>query len=283
MGSGREGIRAGWAGVIPIGDSPRPSRIPWITYLIILLNVFMFAWTLTTSARLAPTTRQQVSEFREQTASVCYGFEAPPTERDRLYCEWSFQPKEFFDNLEGKSDVANPNRAQIFFSIVTAMFMHAGWLHIIGNMLFLWVFGDNVEDRLGHAGYLLFYLVSGIVASLVQGLIDATSVVPVVGASGAVAGVLGAYLIWFPRATVRVVLPFFVLIFIPFPVPAVVMIGLWFLQNLLAGLATVGSAATPDTGVAWFAHIGGFLFGMAVAMLFGRGSRNQPPRWRQEG
>ena len=269
--------------MIPIGDSPRSSRTPWITYAMIVLNVLVFGWTLSTSGALAPTARQQVSEFREQTEGVCYGFPAPPTERDRLYCEWSFQPKEFFDNLAGEPDVASPNRIQILLSIVTAMFMHAGWLHIIGNMLFLWVFGDNVEDRLGHAGYLLFYLVSGIVASLVQGVIDTTSVVPVVGASGAVAGVLGAYLVCFPRATVRVVFPFFVLIFIPFPVPAVVMIGLWFLQNLLAGFATIGSAATPDTGVAWFAHIGGFLFGMAIALLFVRGARKEAPRWRGDG
>ena len=145
-------------------------------------------------------------------------------------------------------------------------------------MIFLWVFGDNVEDRLGHLTYLLFYLAAGVVAALVQGAVEPTSVIPIVGASGSVAGVLGAYLLFYPKATVYVVIPFFLLIFIPIPLPAVVMIGFWFLQNLLAGVASLGDAANPDTGVAWFAHLGGFAFGLLIALAFRNRRRPVPAR-----
>jgi len=251
-----------------------------VTYAIILLNVVVFLRMLGLSTTLPLGQRAQLRDFQDQTATVCYGFRTLPTEADRFVCRWGFQPKEFFDNAKGESQAAEPSRAEVLLSIITAMFLHAGWLHILGNMLFLWVFGDNVEDRLGHPGFLAFYLISGVVASLVHGLVDPGSLVPVVGASGAVAGVLGAYLVCFPRATVRVVIPVFFLFLIPIPVPAVVMIGLWFLQNLLAGLATVNAAATPDSGTAFFAHIGGFVFGVVLALLAGRrAGRRPPPAW----
>jgi membrane associated rhomboid family serine protease len=265
--------------LIPIGDSPKTTLIPWVNYGLILANIVAFVYMLGLSGAWPVNPREQLNQIRSQAAGPCYGFEAPPTDRDRFFCEWSFQPKEFFDNLTGQLDVANPDRVQILLSVVTSLFLHGGWLHILGNMLFLWVFGDNVEDRLGHAGYLAFYLLGGIVATMVQGLADATSVVPVVGASGAVAAVLGAYIVYYPRATVNVVIPFFILIFIPIPVPAIVMIGLWFVQNLLGGFATVGATATPNEGIAWFAHIGGFLWGMATVWLFLRRIGRRPPRW----
>jgi membrane associated rhomboid family serine protease len=265
--------------VIPVGDSPRPRTTAWVTYAIIVANVAVFIYMLTLPTSLEGSRRSQFQEFREQTQTICYGFEAEPNEANRFVCRWGFQPQEWFDNVGGESR-APESRSEVLFSIISSMFLHAGWLHILGNLLFLWVFGDNVEDRLGHIPYLLFYVAAGVVAALLQGLIDTSSVVPVVGASGAIAGVLGAYLVWFPRATVKVLIPFFILIFIPLPVPAVVMIGLWFLQNLLSGLASFTDAATPDSGVAFFAHIGGFLFGMLAVLLFfrGRGER-KPPRW----
>ncbi len=268
--------------MIPVGDSPRTRRTPLVNYAIILANVAVFIWMLTLDTTFLGTPRQQAGAVAAQADSVCYTFQTTPTEIDHFYCRWSLQPREFFDAVRGDAaPVTNPQpRWEILLTIITAMFLHGGWLHIAGNMLFLWVFGDNIEDRLGHLGYLLFYLAAGIAASLVQGVLDASSLVPVLGASGAVAGVLGAYIVWFPKATVSVVIPFFVLIFIPIPVPAVVMIGLWFLQNLLAGFATLGDAAAPDQGVAWFAHIGGFLFGMLSVLLFLRRAGHRPPRWR---
>jgi membrane associated rhomboid family serine protease len=267
--------------VIPVGDSQRSGRVPWVNYTVILANVALFVFMLGLSTGIAPTNRQAFQDFEEQTRGVCYGFETRPSEADRFICTWAFQPKEFFDTVGGESGLTGEARWQAILSIVVSIFMHGGWLHIIGNMLFLGVFGDNVEDRMGHLGYLLFLLASGVVASLLQGAMDPESVVPVLGASGAVAGVLGAYIVWYPNATVNVIIPFFILIFIPIPIPAFIMIGLWFLQNLLSGYATITEAAGATQGVAWFAHIGGFIFGASLVALFLRnhGRRRAPPAW----
>ncbi|MBI2767471.1 MAG: rhomboid family intramembrane serine protease [Chloroflexi bacterium] len=265
--------------MIPVGDTARSRSTPWVTWVIIAVTVGAFLRMLTLSDALAPNPGTQLQQFDDQTNGICYGYRTAPTALDRFYCRWSFQPREWFDAASGKTLPPADSRVAVLLTIVTAIFLHAGWLHILGNMLFLWVFGDNVEDRMGHFGYLLFYLVAGVVAGLTQAFINPDSVTPVVGASGAIAGVLGAYIIWFPRATVRVIIPFFILIFIPLPVPAVVMIGLWFLQNLLSGVATLGNVNAPDAGVAFFAHIGGFVFGAALVLLvlkpLGRGA----PRW----
>jgi membrane associated rhomboid family serine protease len=265
--------------VIPVGDSPKSRTTPWVNYAIILVNIGAFLWMFSLSTQPAPSRTQAARQFRDQTANECYGYETSPTDVDRFICKYSLQPKEFMDNLAGKSDVASPDRTVIFLSILTAIFLHGGWLHILGNMLFLWVFGDNVEDRLGHIPYLLFYLAAGVIASFVQIVVDPNSLTPVIGASGAVAGVLGAYIVYYTHATVKVVIPFFILIFIPIPVPAWIMIGVWFIQNLVSGYATLADAANPDAGVAWFAHIGGFLFGLVIAWLFA-GRRTPPaPNW----
>ena len=267
--------------MIPIGDSPRSGRTPWVTYLLILANVAVFLGMVGLSTAIPTPDARAYREFVDQTAGVCYGFETAPTDADRFVCTWAFQPKEFFETITGDSELTGDARLQVLFSVLASMFMHGGWLHILGNLLFLWVFGDNVEDRLGHLAYLLFFLVAGMFAGLIQGLIDPSSAVPVLGASGAVAGVLGAYIVWYPRATVNVVIPFFILIFIPIPIPAYIMIGLWFLQNLFSGYATIAEAADVSGGVAWFAHIGGFLFGALVALLLGESarSRREAPRW----
>lgn len=267
--------------MIPVGDSPRAGRTPWVNYALIVLNLVVFFFMVSRSTAIARPDAVAYREFVEQTRGVCYGFETAPTDADRFVCTWAFQPKEFFDTVSGDSGLTGEARWQVLVSILAAMFMHGGWLHILGNMLFLWVFGDNIEDRLGHLGYLLFFLAAGVVASLIQGAIEPSSTVPVLGASGAVAGVLGAYIVRYPRATVNVVIPFFILIFIPIPIPAYIMIGLWFLQNLFSGYATIADAADVSGGVAWFAHIGGFLFGALVALLLGESarSRREPPRW----
>ncbi len=264
--------------MIPIGDSPRSRTTPWITYAIILLNAAVWLYTLGLSDQVEGTLIEARREFQEQTSGVCYGFETRPTEIDRFYCEWSFQPREFFDVVTGDTAFPGIDRTQVLLSILTSTFMHAGWLHILGNMLFLWVFGDNVEDRLGHFGYLLFYLAGGVFAALSQAAADPDGLVPNVGASGAVAAVLGAYLVLYPKATVNVVIPFFILIFIPIPVPAALMIGLWFLQNLLAGVATI-SETSAGGGVAFFAHIGGFAFGFLLTLLVLRPALRRPPRY----
>ena len=151
------------------------------------------------------------------------------------------------------------------FTVFTSMFMHGGLMHIIFNMWFLWILGDNIESVLGHKRFVLFYLLCGVGAALLQIQINTGSQIPMVGASGAIAGVLGAYLFRFPRATVHVLV--ILIIFITFiRVPAMVVIGFWFLSNLTAGLGTLGIEETG--GTAWFAHLGGFVSGVVLNQIF---------------
>lgn len=156
-------------------------------------------------------------------------------------------------------------------TVVTSMFMHAGWFHFLSNMWVLFIFGDNVEDRMGSASYLIFYLVSGAAAALLQTFIFPSSGVPVIGASGAIAGVLGAYIFLFPSARVVTLLPIFFFISVV-EVPAIIFLGFWFISQLFSGLASIG---IESGGVAWWAHIGGFLVGLVLSPFF---LRRPPPR-----
>jgi membrane associated rhomboid family serine protease len=154
-----------------------------------------------------------------------------------------------------------------FLTLFTAMFLHAGWLHVIGNLLYLYIFGDNVEDVLGHGRFLVFYLLCGLISFLVQILFHPQSMVPNIGASGAIAGVLGAYLILFPRARIITLLPLFVF-FTVVEIPAYFFLGIWFLIQFLSGAAMIGRATATSGGVAWWAHIGGFVSGVLLLMVF---------------
>ena len=151
--------------------------------------------------------------------------------------------------------------AQGFLPLFTSMFLHAGWLHIIGNMWFLWLFGPNVEDRLGHVPYLGFYLVCGLGAGIAQTVFSLGSAIPGLGASGAIAGVLGAYVVFFPSSRILTLVTLFFWWFFA-RLPAVLFIGLWFAVQFLSGLGSLGSAQAG--GVAWWAHVGGFLLGMLL-------------------
>ena len=171
------------------------------------------------------------------------------TAGDAFINHWSVVPSQL---------LAHP--ASEFITIFTAMFMHAGWLHLGGNMLYLWIFGDNVEDRLGHLKYLIFYLLCGIIAFYAQALVDPSSNVPNLGASGAIAGVLGAYLIMFPGERVQVMMGRGII-----PMPAIVVIGFWALLQVFSSFGAVSN----EGGVAYMAHVGGFVAGMVLALLFG--------------
>ncbi|MFQ5699178.1 MAG: rhomboid family intramembrane serine protease [Myxococcota bacterium] len=152
---------------------------------------------------------------------------------------------------------------------LSSLFLHAGWLHVGGNMLYLWIFGDNVEDWLGPGRYLLFYLGGGVAAGLAHVAANPGSVVPTVGASGAIAAVMGAYLVLYPHARVQSLI--LVVIFVRIlPIPAWVYLGIWFAQNLLYGSATLNASSAIQGGVAWWAHAGGFAFGALVALTLGR-------------
>ena len=167
--------------------------------------------------------------------------------------KWAFVPNRFLANPAGD-----------FPTLFTSMFMHAGWLHLGGNMLYLWIFGDNVEDIFGHVKFIIFYLLCGLAATFAQLVFSLSSNVPNLGASGAIAGVLGAYIVLFPRRQVRVLQGQQVI-----PVPALIVIGIWIVLQLFSGIGSIASAA--QGGVAYMAHIGGFLAGLVLTFLF-RGS-----------
>jgi membrane associated rhomboid family serine protease len=152
-------------------------------------------------------------------------------------------------------------------AVITSMFLHGGWLHIIGNMWFLWIFGDNIEDVLGHAKYLVFYLLCGIAAGMTQTVFNAGSRVPMVGASGAIAGVMGAYLVKFPHS--RIVTVVFIFFFVPIEVPAVLMLLYWFIIQIFNGIGNFGYSHLSQGGTAWFAHVGGFIAGILLVNLLG--------------
>ncbi|QDT52057.1 Rhomboid family protein [Caulifigura coniformis] len=169
---------------------------------------------------------------------------------------------------------AGPPAVPPWLTLATCTFLHGGWMHLLGNMWFLVIFGDNVEDRLGHVGYLVFYLVGGSIASLIHLVTDPSSTIPTVGASGAIAAVMGAYFVWYPHAKVRTFVPIFIFpIF--FVVPATVFLGLWFLMQFLQGTSSLMSQEAG--GVAWWAHIGGFGAGYLIAGRLGHSSICRPP------
>jgi len=174
---------------------------------------------------------------------------------DAFIQQWAFVPARF---------VANPVADSL--TLFTAMFMHAGWLHLGGNMLYLWIFGDNVEDRFGHIKFLIFYLVCGLAATFAQLAFNLESTIPNLGASGAVAGVLGAYVLLFPQAKIKVLQRGGVM-----QVPALIVIGLWFVLQLFSGVGSIAATSSDTGGVAYMAHIGGFVAGFALTFLL-RGS-----------
>lgn len=150
-----------------------------------------------------------------------------------------------------------------YFSLFTSMFLHAGFMHILGNMLFLWVFADNIEALVGNANFVIFYLIGGLVASAIHIVFNWTSPIPTVGASGAIAAVLGAYIILYPKSKIKVRF----LLFKPFTMSALAFLGIWFAQNLFSGLGSLGPESAQSGGVAWWAHIGGFVFGVISGLI----------------
>jgi rhomboid family protein len=181
---------------------------------------------------------------------------------DAFIQRWAFVPSRFLANPAGD-----------FATIFTSMFMHAGWVHLLGNMLYLWIFGDNVEDRLGHALFFVFYILCGIGATFAQLAFSLGSNIPNLGASGAIAGVLGAYLVMFPRGRVSVLMGRAVV-----PMPALVVIGFWIVLQIFSQVSVfTASSQTEGGGVAYMAHIGGFVAGVILAFLLGGNRRALPP------
>ena len=232
--------------MIPLRDSVPARSLPGVTWALIGVNVFVFLHELALGPGL-----------------------------DEFLRTWGFIPARYFHLA-----VTDPgNWAGRTLPLVTSMFLHGGWAHLLGNMLYLWIFGDNVEDRLGHVRYLVFYLLSGMAAGLAQAYLYPDSAVPTIGASGAISGVLGAYLVLFPTARVLTLIP--LLFFFPVvEVPAALYLGFWFLMQLLSGVLDLGLGGGGG-GVAVWAHVGGFLVGMALVPLLRR-RRSYPRVWRDQ-
>lgn len=228
--------------MIPLGDDVPGERFPFVTYVLIGANVLVFLYEVVLS-------HQELLALTESLGMV-----------PARLALWRETPAELL-------------------TLFTSMYLHGGWLHLLGNMLYLWIFGNNVEDRTGHGGFFLFYTLCGITAAFVEALIGPGQTVPMIGASGAVAGVLGAYVLLFPRARVFVFVPVF-LFFFTVRVPAVIMLGFWFLFQLIGGAAGFG-IPVQSGGIAHWAHVGGFLSGMFLLPLF-LNDRRKPLRYVYE-
>ncbi len=231
--------------MIPLRDDNPRRTFPFVTYSLVALNILAFLWELSLGPNL------QAALFNIAFIPARYW----------LPGNWIFD----------------------LMTIVVSMFLHGGLLHIGSNMLYLWIFGDNVEDRLGHGKYLLFYLLCGFAATLAHAAFSPASRVPAIGASGAIAGVLGAYLILWPHARVMTLIPIFFFITVR-ELPAVILLGLWFVLQLFSGVGSLGVTDAQDLGgVAYFAHIGGFVAGLLFIGLFGgfrkTRRREPPPPW----
>jgi membrane associated rhomboid family serine protease len=228
--------------MLPIRDDAPRASTPYVTYFLVALNTLVFLFEVA----LGPRARA--------------GF---------LY-QFGFVPLNVTSYLHGHEGTAIGG----FLPILTSMFMHASWLHIIFNMWALWIFGDNVEDYLGHFRYLGFYLLSGLGASLLHYVFNPTSQVPSVGASGAIAGIMGAFFLLFPSARVLTLIPFFFIYFTW--LPAWLVLGYWFVVQFLSGAATSITSARQAGGIAFWAHVGGFIAGILMIKLFPR----RAPRYR---
>jgi membrane associated rhomboid family serine protease len=228
--------------MLPIRDDAPRTTTPYVTYLLVALNVVVFLFEVSLA----------------------------PRSRSVFLFQFGFVPEEVTAFVRGGA--GTPVAA--FLPALTSMFLHASWLHIIFNMWALWIFGDNVEDHLGHFRYLLFYLLSGLGASFLHYVFNANSQVPSVGASGAIAGVMGAYFLLFPSARVLTVIPFFFLYFTW--LPAWLVLGYWFVAQFLSGAATSIAYSKQTTGVAFWAHVGGFIAGVLMIKFFPR----RAPRYR---
>jgi rhomboid family protein len=281
--------------VLPLKDNIPTARFPIVTVVVIAINVIVFIWQLNfpTDERL-----DQVGFGAIDQSALEYGaipdritnpsedlncavgaVESAGQLQAGIVCPGSREFREA--EVAGRSDPdLTPipiDQAPWWVTLFTSMFMHGGILHIAGNMLFLWVFGNNIEDSMGRVKFALFYLLAGLIAVYSQALIDPGSTAPTIGASGAVAGVLGAYALLHPRA--RILTLIFIIFFVTLvEIPALILLAVWFVLQFIPALGQVAVETGGDQGIAYFAHVGGFLFGLAAIKLFATRRREPEPR-----
>lgn len=248
--------------MIPLRDNIPSRTTPWVTYLIVGVTLLVFLAQL----RQPPNQPSLAEQYGMVPARLRHP-DAELTIPDIRQIQTPFGVR-----LERVERPLAPAAVTPLATMFTCIFLHGSWMHFLGNMWFLFIFGDNVEDRFGHVTYLLFYVACGIAASAAHFLWNVDSTIPTIGASGAVAGVMGAYFVLYPRAMVLSVIPLFIL----FPVvvlPATIFLGIWFLMQFFQGAFSVAAASN----VAWWAHVGGFLAGAFVARVMGNTHHLQPP------
>ncbi len=238
--------------MIPLKDDVPSKSFPFVNITLIVINVIMFLFELMLGSDL--------QNFIEK-----YGV---------------IPIKYFYEGIKfDTGEVVYFSDYSRIYPLFVSMFLHGGWIHLLGNMLYLWIFGDNVEDRMGHFRYLVFYLLCGLAASFSHILMNPDSYIPTIGASGAIAGVLGAYMFLYPNAKVVVLLPIFIFFDI-IQLPAMLVLGLWFVMQLFQGTLALSIQSSATGGVAWWAHIGGFVFGAVAVHIFKKKSRK--PTYRDE-
>jgi len=245
--------------VLPLGDDNPVSRAPVVTWLIIAAClVAYFLWQPTPFSETVDDI-----EFDLQYAAIpCEVVEHRPLTTAEVRATFNLGDDNSCDIDRGQTAPFDPGK-NVWLAVVTSIFLHGSLLHIGGNLLFLWIFGNNVEDRLGRLGFAAFYLAGGVIATLAHVAVNPESTVPSIGASGAIAAVMGAYLVWFPNARVRTIV-----VVLLVNVPAKVVLGVWFVLQFFTN---------PNEGVAWVAHVGGFAFGVLVGLLLrGFGDRTPP-------
>ncbi len=219
--------------MIPLKDKNPSYGIPIVNYLLIGANAAVFFYELSLGSGL-----------------------------DSFFIKYGLVPSRYFEMVAHHTHLMAR-----YIPFFTSMFIHGGWLHIIGHMWFLFIFGDNVEDKLGHRNYLVFYLLSGLAAGFLQTYLSASSSIPTIGASGAISGVLGAYFVMFPRARIVTLIPIFI-IFDIIDVSALLFIGFWSMIQFFSGVQSVGHSMSG--GIAWWAHVGGFIAGILMVPIFKR-------------
>jgi membrane associated rhomboid family serine protease len=254
--------------MIPLKDNIPADRFPIVTYLLLAINVIAYLYSI----------RQGGSLWNGPSASTSVRYGAIPYElaHPGSHCELA-RVGVVCEGQLGVSGTAGPQPAT-WLTALTSMFMHGGLLHLAGNMLFLFIFGNNVEDSMGHVRFVAFYILGGLAALALQVLVDPNAAVPTIGASGAIAAVLGGYILLYPRARVLTVV-FIIFFFTVVELPALVVLGLWFAEQALLGTAGLSDPVGGGGGVAYFAHVGGFVFGLAVIRAFARRQRQIEPRF----
>ncbi len=221
--------------MIPVKDNIPSEKYPFVTHILILINVFIFLYEVSLGKAV-----------------------------DHFIMNYGLVPVRDFLPVMTSSWVEIDS---FIYNALTSMFLHGGWIHIIGNMLYLWLFGDNVEDRLGHFRFLIFYLLSGIGAAWIQCYTHPYSQVPMVGASGAISGVIAAYMLFYPYARIIMMVPLFFFYPFFFEIPAVLFVFFWFIEQLFSGVLELSMLGKQAGGVAWWAHIGGFITGGALSFV----------------